>query len=344
MAGKKSGAMAILGAGLTEAELNDAMKSTPVRRKPHSGAVNTMAETTPEAKGRQDSKVKDAESSSSYAAQKLGSSEYDPARCYEIATAEIIPWKHADRPKEGFGDMESFVRSIQVDGQHQPVLLRPCEKIETPDGTARYELIYGHRRFLACKTLGIPVRAFVREMTDQQAFSAMTIENSQRLDISSYSRAISYRRALGEGLYSSPGALAAACSLDRTTVRDILYYMDLPSSVRETVDLHNVSIRTVKEMRRVLRDEPEMEQVILDNAEKIASPNFGPTQFKSLKPKPPVVKKQSETITDRRGVKLFSVSETANGSLNFTVLPAAREKLTKEQVVAALETVISSNS
>ena len=75
--------------------------------------------------------------------------------------------------------------SISEIGLLQPILLRP-------DGD-RYEVIAGHRRFLAHKLLGKKtIKSVVREMTDEEAALARATENLSRVDLTPIEEATVY--------------------------------------------------------------------------------------------------------------------------------------------------------
>ena len=86
---------------------------------------------------------------------------------------------------DGFDEEHmELVELIRDHGQQVPVLLRPH-----PKDSARFQVVYGHRRVRACRTLEKPVRAVVRAMTDAQLVVAQGQENSARKALSYIERA-----------------------------------------------------------------------------------------------------------------------------------------------------------
>lgn len=71
--------------------------------------------------------------------------------------------------------MHELTESIREHGQSSPGILRPH-----PEMPGRYQLIAGWRRWNACKTLGWPLQAMVRELDDVQALEQLYLENAQR--------------------------------------------------------------------------------------------------------------------------------------------------------------------
>ena len=100
----------------------------------------------------------------------------------DVDTSLINSSELRDRLDMGH-ELDELVESIQENGQKVPVLLR-----RVPDG--RFEVIYGRRRILACKSLGRPVRAMISDLDDEEALIAQGLENSARLDNSFIERCL----------------------------------------------------------------------------------------------------------------------------------------------------------
>ena len=110
----------------------------------------------------------------------------------EIDTNQILAWGPKDRldieltavnNEEPPESIQELAASISEAGQQVPVLLRPSKE---RDGY--FEVIYGQRRILACRLLGIPVRALIRTLDDTDALMAKGLENSGRAELSYYER------------------------------------------------------------------------------------------------------------------------------------------------------------
>lgn len=82
-------------------------------------------------------------------------------------------------------DVADLVQSIRAHGQQVPIMVRPL--LENP---GRYRIVYGRRRLRALKLAGIPAKALIRTLTDEQAILAQGQENSLRLDPSFIEKAI----------------------------------------------------------------------------------------------------------------------------------------------------------
>jgi ParB family chromosome partitioning protein len=98
----------------------------------------------------------------------------------EIDPEKVIPSFVSDRLDiEGDAGFDAFVEGIKESGQKLPILVRPM------GGKAgHYQAAYGHRRLRACQILKRPVKAIIREMTDEELVVSQGIENSERLNLS----------------------------------------------------------------------------------------------------------------------------------------------------------------
>jgi ParB family chromosome partitioning protein len=131
------------------------------------------------------------------------------ARVVELDPNLVDPSFVRDRLAEPGGEaFEVFKAGLAADGQQVPILVRPA-----PNDEGRYQAAYGHRRLAALRALGHPVKAIVRELTDEQLIVAQGKENSDRRDLSFIERALFAARLEDRGF--SRAALTAALSLQK---------------------------------------------------------------------------------------------------------------------------------
>ena len=103
--------------------------------------------------------------------------------------------------------------------------------VDTTATAPRFEIVYGHRRHRACLELGVPVRALVEQLPEQQMFVEMERENRARKDLSAWEQGMTYARALDQGLYPSNRQLANAIGRDLGDVGKALSLARLPGAV-----------------------------------------------------------------------------------------------------------------
>lgn len=104
-----------------------------------------------------------------------------------ILLALIDPPSQADRESIDPTRIRELADSIKAQGLLQAIVVRPLN--------GRYEIIAGHRRFLACSTLGLThVTCNVKDLSDEDAALAKAMENLQREDLTPIEEAKAYKR------------------------------------------------------------------------------------------------------------------------------------------------------
>lgn len=148
----------------------------------------------------------------------------------ELDTALIDPSPVVDRfIAENDAAYEALRQSIQTQGQEVPVLLRPH-----PDRAGRYQVAYGHRRVRAARDLGLPVKATIRPLTDEQLVVAQGLENSAREDLSFIERAL-FAARLEAGGYGR-AVIQQALTIDRAEASKLIAVASaIPESVVEAI-------------------------------------------------------------------------------------------------------------
>ncbi|WID99731.1 plasmid partitioning protein RepB (plasmid) [Bosea vestrisii] len=126
----------------------------------------------------------------------------------DIDARLIDPSPFPDRlPDDDPSTFEAFKKSIAEDGQRVPVQLRPH-----PDQDGRYQVIYGHRRVRVAQELGVPVKAFIRPLSDSDLVVSQGLENASRQDLSWIERAVFARQMESAGVRARD--IRGALSLD----------------------------------------------------------------------------------------------------------------------------------
>ena len=103
----------------------------------------------------------------------------------EIPVGMIEEGGPKDRLEFSDADVASLALSIREHGQQVPIMVRPVL-----DKPGHYRIVYGRRRLHALRSLGLPAKALVRTLSDQEAILAQGQENSQRLDPSFVEKAL----------------------------------------------------------------------------------------------------------------------------------------------------------
>lgn len=228
---------------------------------------------------------------------------------YLLDPNDIEPWAFADRPEHEFGDLTSLTEKIRVHGQEVPALVRPG-KVK-----GKYELIYGRRRWTVCKDLGIKLKAFVRSIDDQEAHARMVIEN-ERDPVSTWAKAMNYKKVIEAGVYPSESALAAKLGIHRASLSNIMAYNRIPEPVVEALGpqcMSGMGIHTAKAILAASKS-PEDVEVLVSNANKIVSGSLTGDNILKLVNKAKESKpRETKIVTDDSGRKLFSLRTTGRG-------------------------------
>lgn len=102
-------------------------------------------------------------------------------RIVELDAADIAPSVIQDRMDGAYDEaaIGELIESMRERGQIVPGLVRP-----TAEGQHRYQIVFGRRRLAAARQLGLPFRAVVKELSDEQAIIYQGEENTNRDDLS----------------------------------------------------------------------------------------------------------------------------------------------------------------
>lgn len=192
--------------------------------------------------------------------QQIESWQRDGSLVVEVAADKIQDTAWRDRHQLGSSDAPflALCQSIASDGQISPVALR-----QQGDG---YEVVYGHRRVAACRSLGRPVRAVVVDTDVRGLVARMIIENAQRKDLSPIERAAQYRKLIDERLMERD-EIAKLLGVTPQQVSNILALAEIPQEVLTALgDARGISIATGKRLIQVLREHPDGRGSALDAA------------------------------------------------------------------------------
>lgn len=137
----------------------------------------------------------------------------------DIAPEKIRAGGLSDRLEDVAEEDAELRRSIAAHGQQVPVLVRPH-----PEEADAWQIVYGRRRVLAARDLGIKVKALVRDLDDAALVMAQGQENAARLDLSFIEKASFARQMLAAGY--DRAAICDALAADKTLVSRMLSVVD----------------------------------------------------------------------------------------------------------------------
>ncbi|MFE1598932.1 plasmid partitioning protein RepB [Methylobacterium sp. ID0610] len=112
----------------------------------------------------------------------------------------------SDRIDEDEEEFAQLKAAIAATGQATPILVRPKGD--------RYMVVFGHRRLRACRELGRPVKAVIRNLEDIAHILAQGQENTARANLSFIEKALFARKLLDMG--QSKETVKSALTVDDT--------------------------------------------------------------------------------------------------------------------------------
>ena len=101
--------------------------------------------------------------------------------CHDLIDFSFVK----DRIDVQQANIDELAADIRAHGQQSPIMVRPHPQVD-----GRYQIVYGHRRYLATKKLGIPVHALIKTIDDQQLVIVQGQENSSRENLSFIEKAL----------------------------------------------------------------------------------------------------------------------------------------------------------
>ena len=190
----------------------------------------------------------------------------------EISALEPDP----NQPRSYMGDLSELVRSIQLKGVLEPILVRPRPATEDvvdavaeaandsgtgAEGAPKYRIISGERRFRAAQEAGLAkVPVIVMEVSETEALEIALIENLQRKDLTPFEEAEGYQR-LAELHDYTHEQIADAVGKSRTVVTESFALLQMPAKVREIVQALGITSKSV--LLEVLKADSEEEMIRL---------------------------------------------------------------------------------
>jgi len=171
----------------------------------------------------------------------------------EVKNVDIVlidPPEVPDRIEINYEYVNDLAKSINEVGLLQPILLRPVGD--------RYEIIAGHMRYLATKSIGKEnIRAIVRKMSDEDAAILRATENLQRLDLTPLEEALTFQNLIEKhGLKIEK--VAKRFGKTPGTIKRRMDILKMPDILKKALHKKLISI-TVAEELWPIADETDLE-------------------------------------------------------------------------------------
>ncbi len=171
---------------------------------------------------------------------------FDPSIVEHIEMKMIKPSQFAVRNKfqKISPEDDSLVASIREHGLLQPILIRPL--------TQGFEIVAGHRRFQACRSLRYRfVACKIREMSDKNAYEIQLTENMQRKAMDAIEEAEAFRRYVIDFGWGGVSELAKKIGMSEEYVSHRINLLKLPSSLKERIAANKLNVSCAIELSNI---------------------------------------------------------------------------------------------
>jgi ParB family transcriptional regulator, chromosome partitioning protein len=138
-------------------------------------------------------------------------------------------------------DDDALISSIKEHGLLQPILIRPLAH--------GFEIVAGHRRFHACKSLRwrfIPCK--IREMSDKQAYEIQLTENIQRKTMEPIEEAEAFRKYVIDFGWGGVSELAKKIGMSEVYVSHRIQLLKLPDDIKEQIFNNSLNVSQALEL------------------------------------------------------------------------------------------------
>lgn len=176
-----------------------------------------------------------------------------------LSVDKLIP--HPDNPRKNLGDLTELAASIEAKGVLQNLTVVPAND-------DCYKVIIGHRRHAAAKLAGLTeVPCVIADMTPQEQFETMMVENVQRSDLTVYEQAEGFQTMLDMG--STIEQVAQKTGFSATTVRSRVKLMQLDKDKFQKAEQRGGTLTDYLKLNMI--QDPDERNKVLDS---IGTANF----------------------------------------------------------------------
>ena len=200
-----------------------------------------------------------------------------------IGVDTIEPSRFQPRNEFDPEQLRELADSIKQRGVVQPLLVRPLA-----NGSGRYELIAGERRWRAAREAGLTtIPAIVRDASDQEALEIALIENLQREDLNAIEEARAYEQ-LATQFKLTQEQIAEKVGRSRAAVANAMRLLGLPDDVQTWIADDRLSVGHAKailglsiaEEQRLVAERVLRQNLTVRETEKIVEQLKGDTKVR----------------------------------------------------------------
>lgn len=142
-------------------------------------------------------------------------------------------------------NIEQLAHSIREKGLLQPIVVRA-------DNTGSFEIVAGHRRYCACKSLGWrKIPCHIIELDNKEAFEIALIENMQRKTLSSVEEGMAFKKYVSDFGWGGVSELARKIGRSHTYIIKRIKLLDLPEDVIRAIERSVINTSVAEELLKV---------------------------------------------------------------------------------------------
>ena len=243
----------------------------------------------------------------------------------KLDTSKVDPSKWANRHSSSFESaaFNNFKDEIaSAGGNIQPILVRP-----SGSSTDHFEIVFGHRRYTACKELGLQVLAMIIELSDEELFTLMDRENRQRQDLSPYEQGEMWRKAIDAGLFSSERKLAAHVGVSQALVNRCLVLARLPDFILNSFTSPTlIQVRWGSQLAAQVQADPEGMRERANRVKELGGQLAPAKAFEVLMGQGGDLPKLKSSPIKISGKVVGKWTRSADGETNFSIQPGVLDE------------------
>ena len=166
------------------------------------------------------------------------------AKILSLDTALIVPSPHQPRVNIDQEKLDGLIQSIRANGIIQPLVVKKIN-------SSKYELICGHRRLKAAKTLGFEsVPCILCSASESESAVLALIENIQREDLSFIEEAKGIKKIIDK-YYFTQNEVASVLGVSQSNVANKLRVLNLSAKQLERISNFSLSERHARALLRL---------------------------------------------------------------------------------------------
>lgn len=236
-------------------------------------------------------------------------------------------------------EIDNLAHTLATAGQQEPIIVRP-------KAGGRWELIAGHRRTRAARSLGwTTMKALVRHMDDIAAESATMVANEARQDLTDYERAKLYQRALHIAICSTQTEVANYFGTSQSFVSKCLRMLELPTFFINLLESRPDAFgtRAAATVFELLKEHPKhadlVEQAVMRIVNDGASQDSIKSWFLQMMRQRNEVKidKHEAVITDHNGRRQYTIKLSGRDVVVRPAVPTMASSDVMERIINALK-------